>query len=625
MCGFVGVLGKVEASELRRMASVVAQRGPDAQGEYVSPQFSAIHHRLAIIGADERGIQPMQIDDVVVVFNGCIYNYKTLREKLEQDGVSFVSDTDTEVIPHLYRRFGMGLFNLLEGMFSIVLWDKREGLCVVARDTFGEKPLFVCEQHGRIGFASSQSAFEQGNWSLTLNLNSVHQILTRMRCEAPQTMYEEVAQLPAGCYAIARAGQPVQIRRYFFLPEPDQPLDLAPDEIQPEMKSMLVNAITKRTVSDKPLGVFLSGGVDSSLIAAVLKQDAGQDVHSFCVRFKDAPKDYDESRFASQVAQHLGTQHQVLEVNASAHQSLDDLAAAFDVPVTNSAALPMYLISQAAKPHVDVALSGVGGDELFGGYPRYLGLKWHQRLQHLPGRSLALKLLSGFGDSHSSRNLRGRLRRLLQGLSMSEAQAYQHWMSTTDSGWSDIFKASQVGRAASPWKNTVDTAGGLAGLMESYGSVNGAMIYDVQTYLNDDLLAMGDRMSMAHGLELRAPFLDAGLFSFLATLDTDIKVKGFPWQGQLKVMLKSIACDYLPKHLVHRPKQGFMAPIKHWMRADFKDDIQAMIAGKPLGGLVRESFVQEQWARHQAGEDKSDILWGLLLMDRWMKQRGWQF
>ncbi len=625
MCGFASILGKTDAVELKAMASAVAARGPDGKGEFMSSEFSAIHHRLAIIGPDARGNQPMQVDDVVVVFNGCIYNYKDLREKLEADGVTFQSDSDTEVIPHLYRRFGLGVFNLLEGMFSIVLWDKREQICLVARDVFGEKPLFVCEQDGRVGFASSQNAFEKGKWSLTPNLSSVYHILTRMRAEAPQTMYEEVSQLPAGCYAIAKAGQPLQIRRYFFLPEPAQPLDLTADEIKPEVKSMLVKSITSKTVSDKPLGVFLSGGVDSSLIAGVLKQDAGQDVHSFCVRFMDAPQDYDESVYAGQVANHLGTQHQTLEVNATAHQALDDLATAFDMPVTNSAALPTYLISREAKKHVDVALSGVGGDELFGGYPRYLGLKWHEKLQGLPARSVALKVLESLGDSASSRNLRGRMRRFLQGLDDAPVDAYRRWTSTTDAAWSDIFHGMQLSQPEHAWKNASQISGGLKGLLDNYGVVNGAMIDDVIHYVGDDLLAVGDRMSMANALELRAPLLDAGLFSFMATLDDSWKVQGLPWQEKLKVLLKEITCDYLPKAMVYRPKQGFMAPIKHWMRADFKDDIQAMIADKPLGGLVRESFVQEQWDRHQKGEDRSDILWGLLLMNRWMQQHGWQF
>lgn len=625
MCGFVGILGQTNSAELERMATAVARRGPDAQGRLMTHDFSAIHHRLAIIGPDERGTQPMCMDGLVVLFNGCIYNYPSLKAKLEDDGVQFHTDSDTEVIPHLYRRFGMSVFAMLEGMFAIVLWDEREQMLVAARDTFGEKPLFFCAQNNRLGFASSQSAFEKGDWSLTPNVHSVFNILNRMRTEAPSTMYHEVSQLPAGCYAIARQGSPMQLRRFFFLPEPDQPLDLTPDEVRAASKKMLESAIVSRTVSDKPLGVFLSGGVDSSLIAAVLQQHGKRDAHTFCVKFTGAPDDYDESKYAAEVANYLGTNHQTLEVNASAYQALDDVAAAFDVPVSNAAALPTYLICQAAKPYVDVALSGVGGDEFFGGYPRYLGLSWHQRLQNMPGQGLVRSMMSGLGDSSSSRNLRGRARRFLEGLQASEAEAYRLWTSTTTSPWSEMMTQTASATPQTSWSSAADIAGGLQGLITSYGAVNGAMMYDVLTYLGDDLLAMGDRMSMAHGLELRAPFLDVGLFQLLCTLDPIYKVKGYPWQEKLKVMLKDIACDYLPEAMVYRPKQGFMAPIKHWLRADFAEDIQAMIADKPLAGLVRPAFVQRQWDLHQAGADKSDILWGLLLLNRWMQQHGWDF
>ena len=626
MCGFVAILGKQKSKgELTRMAQAVAMRGPDDSGEYTSTEFSAIHHRLAIIGADTRGHQPMSIDDITVVFNGCIYNYQALRAQLEKDGVHFKSDSDTEVLPHLYRRFGTSMFAMLNGMFSIVLWDKREQHCLIARDAFGEKPLFVCEQAGRIGFSSLLSGFEKGDWSLTPDLHAVHDILTTMRVEAPATMYQEVSQLPAGCYAIARAGEAIAIRRYHFLPEAGQPLDISPDEVQGEIKTLLEDAFTMRLVSDKPLGVFLSGGVDSSLIAGVLAQKTSQPLHTFSVRFAGGTADYDESGFAQTVANHLGTEHQTLEVNADAQHVLDDLASAFDQPVTNAAALPMYLISQAAKPYVDVALSGVGGDELFGGYPRYLGMAWHQKLRHLPARSLALTCLQRLGDSHSSRNVRGRLRRFLQGLNLNPDEAYQQWMRTTKADWLHMFTQKEPTMSARTWHSASDAYGGLKGLLQRYGAINGAMSYDILTYLNDDLLAMGDRMSMAHGLELRAPFLDTRLLSLMTTLDASWKVKGMPWQEHLKVVLKSITTDYVPHDMVYRPKQGFMAPIKHWLRSDLAQDVENLTQSNPLGGLVQREFVCEQWQRHQRGEDRSDILWGLLLMNRWMQQRGWQF
>ncbi len=607
------------------MAEAVKQRGPDDRGECFSGSFSAIHHRLSIIGPDTRGRQPFVVDDVTVLFNGCIYNYRELRRQLEEDGITFLSDADTEVLPHLYHKFGMGMFSLLNGMFAIVLWDARDELLVAARDPFGEKPLFVCEQNGRTGLASTLDAFEHGDWSLTPNIHAVATLLRDMRLEAPETLYREVSQLPAGCYAVAGKGDTLKLRRYFFLPEPDQPLDLAPEEIEGEVERLLDDAFALRMVSDRPLGVFLSGGVDSSLIAASLARQSGQPLHTFAVRFADGAPDYDESGYAKRVAEHIGSEHQVLEVAADAHQALDDLARAFDQPVMNAAALPTYLISQAAKSYVDVALSGVGGDELFGGYPRYLGMAWHARFRKVPGRSLAHSLASLLGDSASSRNLRGRLRRFLQGLELNDADAYRMWMQTTNISASDMLdmQPENVQIAEGHWLPAVTAMGGLAGLLDRFGPVNGAMAYDLITYLPDDLLAVGDRMSMAHAIELRAPFLDTRLLSFVLTLDANTKVTGWPWQERLKVMLKRIAERYLPHDVIYRPKQGFMAPVKHWLRSELAGEIQAMTEGRPLAGLVRPEFIRTQWQAHQQGHDRSDILWGVLLMDRWIQQHGW--
>jgi len=348
-------------------------------------------------------------------------------------------------------------------------------------------------------------------------------------------------------------------------------------------------------------------------------------LHTFSVRFADGADDYDESRFARRVAEHIGSEHRVLEVTADAHRTLDELAAAFDQPVINTAALPTYLISREAKPYVDVALSGVGGDELFGGYPRYLGMAWHSRLRKLPGRGMARSLLSMLGDSGSSRNLRGRLRRFLEGLERDEADAYRMWMQTTDAADAEMLTVNPAGHSETHWDSAASSMGGLAGLLEHFGPVNGAMAYDLLTYLPDDLLAVGDRMSMAHALELRAPFLDTRILSMVLTLPADSKVAGWPWQEHLKLMLRRIAARRLPQDCVYRPKQGFMAPVKHWLRDELAGEVEALIAGKPLAGLVRPEFIRGQWQAHSQGHDRSDILWGLLLLDRWMRQRDWRF
>jgi len=624
MCGFVATLGKKGKDELERMAHAVEKRGPDDSGRFSDGDFAAIHHRLSIIGPDARGRQPMTVDDVTVVFNGCIYNYRELRKQLEDDGVTFVSDTDTEVLPHLYRRFGVGMFSLLNGMFSILLWDAREKLLLAARDPFGEKPLFICEQNGRVGFASLLSAFEQGDWTLTPNINAVHDVLCHMRITAPQTMYSEVKQLPAGTYLCVQCGETLVPRRFSFLPEPDQPLDMTLNEMEDEMERLLDEAFLLRTVSDKPMGVFLSGGVDSSLIAESLARQLPDTLHTYSVRFSDGAADYDESAYAAKVAAHIGSDHAILDVRADAHTALHDLAGAFDQPVTNSSALPTFLISREAKKHVDVALSGVGGDELFGGYPRYLGMAWHDRLRHIPGRGLLLAALQMLGEGGGSRNMRGRLRRFVQGLDKTAANAYLEWTAASHADGSDMLTVPQH-EVQTAWPTSASVYDGLEGLLSRYGSVNGSMAWDMLTYLPDDLLAVGDRMSMAHALELRAPFLDMRLANLALMLPVSSKVAGLPWREGLKILLKQIARKRLPAGIVDRPKQGFMAPVKHWLRGPLAVEVRRLCGEDPLGGLVRRKYGQREWDRHQSGEDRSDILWGLLLVDEWMRQREWRF
>ena len=626
MCGFVAIHGAAKAGELARMAEAVAGRGPDDRGEVALDGFAAIHHRLAIIGPDARGRQPMTVDNVTVLFNGCIYNYPALRAQLEQEGVVFHSDADTEVLPHLYRRFGFGMFNLLNGMFAVVLWDAQQKMLVIARDSFGEKPLFVCEQDGRVGLASTLTAFEHGDWKLSPNTAAVRDVLLTMRVEAPATLYREVRQLPAGCYAVLRQGEAaLMLRRYFMPPEPDQPRDWVPEEFDDMLGALLDDAFRLRTLTDRPMGVFLSGGVDSSLVAESLARQLPQPLHTFSVRFKGGAADYDETPHAEAVARHIGSRHAVLDVDADAHRCLDELAAAFDQPVANASALPTWLIARAARQHVVVALSGVGGDELFGGYPRYLGMRWHARLRKMPGRGMLLAAVRAMGEGGGSRNRRGRLRRFVEGLGEPDADAYRRWMRTGDASWDAVFRMPASPEMPCAWTSAAGAMDELEGLIARYGPVRGAMAYDVLTYLGDDLLAVADRMSMAHALELRAPFLDTRLFSMAMSMDEEDLVTGMPWQERLKPALRRVARRRLPPGVVDRPKQGFMAPVKHWLRGELAPEIEAMIDAGPLAGLVRPEYVRGEWLRHQAGEDRSDMLWALLLMDRWMRHRGWDF
>jgi len=251
-------------------------------------------------------------------------------------------------------------------------------------------------------------------------------------------------------------------------------------------------------------------------------------------------------------------------------------------------------------------------------------MAWHQRLRKLPGRRLALRMMRGMEDSGGSRNLRGRLRRLLEGLDVPAHDAYQAWIASAREPWEEMF-VLPVAHHGSGWPNATSPYHGLEGLLDTYGPVQGAMAYDVLTYLPDDLLAIGDRMSMAHALELRAPFLDPRLLVAAMALPDRFKVAGAPWSEGLKVLLKDIARSRLPREVVDRPKQGFMAPVKHWLRGPLDDEVRRLCGGRPLGGLIRTDYVQRMQAQHAAGRDRSDVLWALLLLDGWMEQRGWSF
>ncbi|MDQ6966803.1 MAG: asparagine synthase C-terminal domain-containing protein, partial [Mariprofundaceae bacterium] len=336
------------------------------------------------------------------------------------------------------------------------------------------------------------------------------------------------------CYARMTPGGALQVSRYTFLPPKETFAE--PESDMQAMGGLLDEVFLSRTVSDKPMGECLYGGIDSSLIAESLARPMPENLHTFSVRFADGAPDYDESMYARMVAHHIGSDHKVLEVHAEAHETLYQLADAFDQPVANTAALPTWLISKECKSFVDVALSGVGGDELFGGYPRYLGMSWHQRLQKIPGRGLALSAVRGMPDSGRSRNLRGRLRRLLEGLDMPAHNAYQRWTSSANEPWEEMFTLPEV-RSEKAWPHATDAYHGLEGLIETYGPEQGAMAYDVLTYLPDDLLAVGDRMSMVHALELRAPFLDTRLLHAAMSLPGSAKVAGMPWNEGLKLLL----------------------------------------------------------------------------------------
>ena len=618
MCGFIAVLGKTSRQELARALVPLAPRGPDDEGIHLEPGFGCAHRRLAIVGPDARGAQPFVRDDVVVVFNGCIYNYPALRRDFAQQGMAFASRTDTEILPLAWRRWGEEMPRHLEGMFAFVLWDRRTKTLFAATDAFGEKPLYLAREGGRWLFASLLTAIAPLLSSRTLSPAAIAELVQTMRIRAPRTILQGVWRVPPG---VAIAIQHDELRAWrWFRAEEARPRAFADVQQAEEATAQALDAsVAARTLADRPLGVFLSGGVDSSLVADALVRTTGR-AHTFSVRFADAPPGYDESAHAAKVARAIGAEHEILEVRAEAASALHALAEGLDQPIGNSTALPMLLLAQAARRHVVVAMHGVGGDELFGGYPRHLGLLWHRRLGRIPplralGRMLARK------EAAVAASRWGRVQRFFAALALPPEDAYARWLAALPA---PPALSVPPENAPSSWlPDVLAEAGGMPGLLMRFPPVHAAMLYDVLVYLADDLLVVADRTTMHAGLELRAPFLHPELLAIALGCRASWHVATRPGAWALKRLLKRLARKRLPREVWARPKQGFMAPVARWLRRELVPEARALAASPRLSRFLDARWIARLVAEHEAGRDRSDAIWTLLVLDRWLEVRGW--
>ena len=619
MCGFVAVLGETSRKELARALVPLAPRGPDGEGMHVEAGFGCAHRRLAVVGPDARGAQPFERDGVVVVFNGCIYNHPALRRDFEREGARFSSDTDTEILPLAWRRWGRDMPRHLEGMFAFVLWDRRAKTLFAATDAFGEKPLHLAREGGRWLFASLLTALEPLLSSRRLSPAALAELVQTMRIRAPRTVLAGVARVPAGTALVVEDGA-LRAWRWFRAEETKPRAFADMQEAEQAAAAALDASVAARTLADRPLGVFLSGGVDSSLVADALVRVAGR-ARTFSVRFADAPPGYDESAHAARVARALGAGHEILEVRADAAEALGRLAEALDQPVGNSTALPMLLLAAAARRHVVVAMHGVGGDELFGGYPRHLGLLWHLRLRRLPPVRALARLAARMPEAAAAASRRGRVQRFLATLALAPRDAYARWLGALDAPPPLVVPAGE--EPAPPLPDPLAGAGGMEALVARFGPVHAAMLHDVLVYLPDDLLVVADRTTMHAGLELRAPFLHPELLAIALGCRPSWHVATRPGPWALKRLLKRLAKKRLPREVWARPKQGFMAPVPDWLRGALLPEARALVASPRLARFFDRRWIARLVAGHEAGADRADALWTLLVLDRWLEARGW--
>ena len=593
-----------------RMSRRLSHRGPDSDGVFHQGRAALAARRLSIIDLDG-GDQPVANEDgsVVVVQNGEIYNHRELRRELERRGHRFATASDTEVLVHLYEEHGDGFLERLRGMFALALWDSRAARLLLARDRFGIKPLYYRVAGGTLSFASELKAMlEQPGFSREIDPRAVAAYLAFNSVPAPLTVFAEARKLPAGSALSWRDGALTETRFARPRPVPAERARTGPaGDLAEELREVLRDSIRAHLVSDVPVGVLLSGGVDSAGITALAAAEQGEAVKTFSIGFEESS--FDELSKARLVAERYRTDHHELVLRPDAVDLLPRLVEAFDEPFGDSSAVPTYLVSQLAAGEVKVALSGEGGDELFGGYYTYVADLLAPRLGRLA--ALAAPLVEALPSSDSKASFDYKAKRFVRAAKLPPLERHHAWKEI----FSAELRASLLGERDPGW-DPVDL------YRDRYAETRGAeplarlQDVDLGTYLVDDLLVKTDRSSMAHSLELRVPFLDQRVADFALGLATPLKVRGLA----KKRLLRRALAPLLPDEVLRGPKQGFSIPLAAWLRGPLETFAREVLSPATLArqGCLDPAFVTPLIERHCSGrEDLSRQLWGLMALTLW--------
>lgn len=616
MCGIAGMasMSRPDPELVRRMCDVIGHRGPDGAGFHDDERAALGMRRLAIIDV-ATGDQPVYSEDglVAAVFNGEIYNFPELREDLVRRGHRLRTAGDSECLVHLYEEHGVDLIHRLRGMFAFAIWDRDRERLILARDRIGKKPLYWRADHDSIRFGSELKSLAQDpGMPREIDLLALHHYLSYRYVPAPRSIYQGVHKLPPGHFLVWERGQ-VTVQRYWQL---DQVPRLVADEREEaeRLRELLLEATRIRMVSERPLGAFLSGGIDSSAVVAAMAMQSSEPVKTFCVGFDD--RWYDERHKARMVAERYSTDHHEFVVTSSLLDILPRLAWHFDEPFADSSAIPSFYVAQMSRRHVTVVLNGDGGDESFGGYRRYALMNRAGRIPVIPPPVSAVsdRLGTFLLDRTRPGSAPQRLGRLMRFAGERRSHRYASLMS--------CFTREQKSRLYSDALRRqlahVDSYGLFEEIFqESSAQTDLGRVLDVdtRTYLPGDLLVKVDITTMANSLEARSPFLDHHLMEWAATLPSELKVRNF----QTKLLLRKAVAPWLPEKIVDYPKKGFGVPLATWLRNDLRELTHDLLTDETARGrdLFRPSAVQELLQRHNAGADHSERLWALLQFELW--------
>ena len=620
MCGFAGFIEKQpRKAALARMLSAIAHRGPDGEGEWHGEggawRISLGHRRLAIIDLVD-GAQPMgnADDSLMITYNGELYNFLELKPRLEREGHRFKTRSDTEVIVHHFERHGEAGLHELNGMFAFALWDVRAKKLVLVRDRIGIKPLYYATlPDGGIVFASELSALlAHGGVDTELSVEGLSSYFFSDYIHPPHTIVRRVRKLAPG-HSLTWIDGRLEEPRPFWRPSGPAPAPLATDEeLAHELWRKLERAVDAQLIADVPVGIFLSGGIDSSIVATLAAERAGSRMKAFSIGFENAT--FDESAYARLVAERLNVEHITEHLRESDLLDVVDVALDhLDEPLADPSLLPTFVLSRLAAKHVKVVVGGDGGDELWGGYPTYRAHVYAALYARIPAwlrNEVVPRALEHLPIDDRYQSLEWKLRRFTERWDDDDVTRHLRWMSSIDRpelplairGANDIAPPT-LGAALPP------TGDRLARLM----------MLDLVTYLPGSVLTKVDRASMAHGLEVRPPFLDNDLTTWALSLPSTYKVR----RDRGKFLLKLAAKGHLPESVIERPKKGFAIPLAQWLRGPLRGRIDEVVRQSPVwdGDVLDQESFRERNREHQARQkDNSKPLWALLVLDRWVRR-----
>ncbi|GBE39938.1 asparagine synthetase [glutamine-hydrolyzing] 1 [bacterium BMS3Bbin08] len=629
MCGIYGIVTDkpLDIFRMQEAGNMLGHRGPDASGIWTSKnnRVGLGHTRLAIIDLSANACQPMSNEACpgcgrrngsnFITYNGEVYNFQEIRADLEKKGHVFKSLSDTEVVLHSYEEWGEKCVDRFSGMFAFAIWDEKNQRLFLARDRIGKKPLFYYWDGKLFAFASEMRALLALNISKSVDLTAVYQYLTYQYIPAPHSVFENVFKLPPA-HCLSLQDKKISVKRYWSMDFSKKIEVNSEEDLSADVFARLKESVRKRLISDVPFGAFLSGGIDSSIVVALMSELMDEPVKTFSIGFEEDA--YNELPRAREIAELFKTDHHEFIVKFDALNVLPELVRHYGEPFADSSALPTYYLSKMTSDFVKVALSGDGGDESFAGYDRYYALKLMRKFRYVPGvlRSLSLKALDIYGES-AGKSRTKRLKRFIQGSLYPQGLEYLHWMTAFSKEHTRSFygPAMQDVMSQDPYEYLIT----LFKRSSAGDIVEKAMDADIHSYLPFDLLVKVDIASMANSLEVRCPFLDHGLMEFAASIPPEYKLNG----RIKKYILRKAFKGLVPEKVFTRQKTGFGVPVSKWFRHDLKDYISDTLLSRVSldRGYFRPEAVRSIVSEHISGKkDHGARLWTFLMLELWHRE-----